>query len=210
MSFPDGWPNFTEGQLAELKRLGLTGEYVQQLRAVLPIIRNHVLDRSKPNEVKDRLKEIEKLARDLVKKLQDSNASAKQVVALLDSNLWLAEQEDGLSITSAPLQIGEHVSNRYLPDLTNLVAAARVSQADVPKVKRGRSRTASSLPVKAVYDALMSGSHYSKQNYPIEMKPSAAENSKFRSIVGVCFEAAGGTADPLRAIRAFLASKRRN
>lgn len=46
--------------------------------------------------------------------------------------------------------------------------------------------------------------------FPASMKPSAAENSTFREIVGICYEAEGGNEDPLAAIKAFLKMERKS
>ncbi len=69
-----------------------------------------------------------------------------------------------------------------------------------------RHRAASHLPIEAIYDAVQLGLILAGRE-PVApgLKPSVSPTSKFRRLIGICYEAIDApTTDPERAIRAYI------
>lgn len=44
--------------------------------------------------------------------------------------------------------------------------------------------------------------------FPDSLRPSAADSSGFREVVGICYEAVGGNPEPVAAIKGYLKAQR--
>lgn len=69
-----------------------------------------------------------------------------------------------------------------------------------------RHRDASYLPIRAIYSTVQAGFILAGQESAAPgIKPSASPTSKFRRLIGICYEAIDApTTDPERAIRAYV------
>ncbi len=210
--FQTGRPNFTPEQRQQLADMGVSDEQLRQLRGVLQVIQTCVGEQQQQAAIRVRLGEIEKLAATLSRKLYATNPSTDQAISMLDSHLWLAEQQRGGCAARPAVNIGKHVSDVYLPRLHELMEAAKAESAKVPGGKRGRSNTASWRPVEAIDTALHTGwlemHQHDNPRYPEVWKPNKSNSSTFYNIVCVCYEAVGGNPYPEKAFRAFLKYRR--
>ena len=104
-----------------------------------------------------------------------------------------------------------------IPQLQQLRTAARSAIEKIgPHPNPTRSRTALWIPVGTIDGALRDGWEQARrqqlpakglaEQVPEQFQPTATQDSTFREVVGICYEAAGAgvDADPLRAIRAYV------
>lgn len=222
-------PDFTPQQRKRLVDLKLRPEQIAELRYALLVVRMVLTKPAANNDVSEHLREVEKLASDLIRKLSaigiQKSPEHSAAYALLEVNYWQGEMLD---------EVGATIPEHLLPRLAALKKAAVEARTTLPN-KPARWRKADPRPIKRIRDALYAGwakaqrgratripeglsleeaLAAAKENrtlpFPKAFDVSKSPNSVFRDIAGICYEAAGGgpDSDPERAIKAFLQEDR--
>lgn len=235
--FPNGWPDFTDAQRRDFQELELCSEQVEALRGVLPLLRAQLRKPAARNDVRDRLSDVEDLARKLREKLtglwQVPEPAHADAARLIEHGYW----------TERPLDDGATVQGHLCPRLDALERAARDAKAEVPKAA-ARHKTGDPTWIAAIDRALHDGwfnRHGSNtvgtfwcgpdddpdkvlesricelqktpraEPYPRDkLRPKTSEGRKenaFRAVVRICYEAAGYKRAPKRALEAFVKKK---
>lgn len=202
MAFPAGWPDFTDDQRRELKRLGVCDEQITGLRYALGHIRQSLRRPSANNAVAAHLAEIERLAIELSRKLRVG--IVPEAAGMIEEGYWAQH----------PMDDGHNVAAHLCPRLDTLTAVANAAIEALPKGKPVRSRVGSPRPIRLIDDALRNGwvkrhgpvamSWTDPEPFPAEHCPSVSEGSAYREIVGICYAAAGYKRFPKRALEAHV------
>lgn len=205
MGFPAGWPDFSVDDRRRLVELGVSPEQVRKLRIALGTVRAVVSKRATHNGTRERLIEVEAHAKQLRDKLEAlgfTQPSPEHGMAFvhLEQRYWKDPESRE--------KTGPTVPHRLIPELNNLIDAARAAHSDVP-LGAARSNTNSPAGVRAINEALRNGWYAEHRGamcgtYPEKFAPSYSANAAFREIVEICYRAAGKKADPKNAIDAYL------
>lgn len=191
---------FSAEQRSRLLALGLVQEQIQELEQTLP---GNAAWLKKPPSRKLVFSELdlaEKAAARALKKLRtlddETTATGYRAVAAALMSVGATEVSvDATSVVSSAIEA--------LEKLPAVFAAARANAPPGP----WRFRSANPKVIDRIDSALLRGftRHYRPPFPPYEIRISASANSKFRSIVSICYEAIGaGNNDPERAIRAYI------
>jgi hypothetical protein len=202
MTFPTGWPDFTNDQKRTLLGHGVCDEQITELRHALEHIRRDLRSPSANNAVATHLGEIEKLASELSRKLRV--CIVPEAAGMIEDGYW----------TQRPMDDGYNVAAHLCPRLDTLTAVTSVAIDALPKGKPARSRTGSTRPIQLIDDALMNGWVKRKMieaaklaaPFPAEHCPSVSEGSAYREIIEICYAAAGYRRFPKRALEAHVAA----
>ena len=206
-------PKFSQADLKLLHRIGVSENQIKHLEHALLYVRMFIGKRPKRSETIEHLKEIERLASQLSRKLGAlvSNPEPEYGYAhtLLEPHYWdnVVRQHDE----------GPTASHHLIPRLDAIAGAAKAGRADVP-AGQTRQSVADPRAIQWIKDALLDG-WIVDQNveegralppYPSEWTVSKGEQTPFRRVAGLCFRVAGGNGNPIRAIEAYMAINRRN
>lgn len=220
-----GLPEFSQQHRKKLRELGVVEAQIEQLRYARMMVRLAVSPPAARNDVAALLDDVADLTDKLLRKTgaistQSSPAHAA-AHGLIEQGYWQARPDDS----------GGQSSHCLAPRLEALRDAARAGKRELAPVP-SRRRTADPQPIGRIAEALLFG--WSKQHgsngfsvhlvdgkevrtygdgpqrkpYPAAFRPSAADSSAFRAIVGICYEAEGGNSDPVAAIKAYLRKQR--
>ena len=220
-------PDFTPDHVRELKALGVCDEQISELRKALLAVRRVFIRQPSNNDTRDILADVEKLTAKLLKKLESIalqiDSQHEKAGFLIDQSYY--QQRTGDDGHTATLHL--------VPRLHALRTAAQNGLDQIPAKKPVRHRLADPAPIERIHTALVTGWHqahsdgpsYSrgmpfeesesavaiqKQNrrpppaFPKRLRPSASAGSVFRDVVGICYRAVDGTADPERAISEYM------
>lgn len=197
---------FGAERLQELRGLGVDAHQVAELEIILPDIRTFIRRSATTAGTADLLGEIERLASDLSRKLHAlatmSDAEHFKAGSHLERGYWSRRLSDS----------GPTVAAHMVPRLETIAAVAREARGALPSGKPTRHRIADPAPVRLISESLYRGWLKSSPSgaYPRSLQPSSSPGAPFRRIVGICYEAVGGTADPERAIKAFVGQVRKD
>lgn len=190
--------HFKPDQRAELLRLGLPDSAIEQLEFDgLPLAKHRLTREPARNEVLDELRDVGKAIDDARNKIERLLSAPRAV-----PHLWAARMQiagggrrhvmDGIRLNEASSALER--ARGVVDD-----AMARVPAEPV------RHRVASDFPIEAIHSAVQLGFIVAGQE-PIGpgLKPSASPTSKFRRMIGICYEAIDApTTDPERALKAY-------
>lgn len=220
-------PDFSETDKERLQELGVVDKQIHELRFALVQVRRAIGPKATRNGTRLLLTEIHNLAGELDRKLcalvTQPSPEYGAAGAMLEERYWQIgdrQDDDGGSI---PIHL--------VPRLRALATCADLALESLPG-QPTRNRSADPAPVRAITNALLIGwreEHGSnvfhiheadgrevktypngpqRKPYPAEFRPSAADGSTFRKIVGICYGAVGGNDDPLAALKAYLRIER--
>ena len=220
-------PDFNPDHVRELKALDICDEQISQLRKALPAVRRVFIRQPSNNDTRDILADVEKLTAKLLKKLESIalqiDSPHEKAGSLIDQSYYQQRTDDD----------GHTATLHLVPRLRALRTAAQNGLDQIPVAKPARSRSADPAPIERIHSALVTGWHqahsdgpsYSrgmpfeesesavairKQDrrprpaYPKRLQPSASPGCVFRKVVGICYVAVNGTADPERAISEYV------
>ena len=221
-------PAFSSRDRKRLEALGLVDMQIQELRFALIHIRKHIAKPATRNGVAQILDDVDRLADELLQKTQavvlQISPEHAQAHMLIEDGFWKA----------MPRARGPSSFQNIAPNVLALRNAAREGRRRL-SIAPSRRKSASPQPVAAIRDALLRGwakkygSNHARvvgkdregqrviahptgpqsKPYPPKFKPSGADGSAFRKVVGICYESVGGNADPVAAIRNFLKAERK-
>lgn len=189
---------FNPEQRAELHRIGLPESVIDHVEVEgLPLAKYRLTREPTRGDVLDELRAVGKAldeARNRIERL----LSAPRAVP----HLWAARTKiagGGRRHVMGGIRLSE--SSAALETARGVIddAIARVPPEPV------RHRAASDFPIEAIHSAVQLGFVMLGQD-PITpgLKPSASPTSKFRRLIGVCYEAIDApTTDPERALKAY-------
>ncbi len=200
---------FSPSQRDELKRLGVDAEQLKRLQLALRIIKAYTAAPATLCDVRNPLDDLTK--------------AAARTAKLLNSLSQAPVHDDAMTEAKGRLMLAIY---EVVPDFSELTLAQLQSAAclirdaashalqEIPR-QQSRHKSAHVYPIKYIDDALLLGFTASQNANkegpwpPYPFKPSASPTSKFRQIVGVCYEAAGAPSnDPERAIKSYMRVRR--
>ena len=206
-----GQPIFSPAQRQRLRSLGLIDAQIDELETnALPLSRAWL---RKPPTLQD--------VRDELQALFDAMERAAAAMSrLLSADKFTPAMREAqarllmacFEIHHDPHDNHDHVEKAF-DALSRAKAVVQYAQESLPKTQR-RHEAASVLPVKCIDKALLSGfikGHKGCMTLPrYELRRSYSPKSKYRRIVGICYEAMGQQVNkgPERAIKAFIAWRR--
>jgi len=214
---------FTKRQLQQLRRLGVVGEQIAEVEKVLSICRFLLRRMPTMGDVRDELLDLQKDLRAASESLKrweqlrerEAKADGRTVAPALDEAYSRVEKE------SFEIRGDGLVLERALLVLTPALASISRALTALPKAQRRDVHTWE--PIAYIAKALSLGWARSERALrqvavtsagraprPYPHKPSSGESSRFRQIVGICYEAmqVEQHGDPERPIRAYLAWSR--
>lgn len=197
---------FSARHIQSLKKLGVEAEQRTRLEPALRVIRLYLEPSPKLGEVRQHLIEVADTAR----------AASRALQALLSApDSEGARSEAKARLRQASLRIDdEGLMHEPLDQMSStLRELLKVAKAAINKTPTEQTRQqAHPYPIAYIDHALRIGFNVIWKTIPIAERkpnpfaPSARKGSPFRDVVAVCYAAAGApNADPLRAIRAYLA-----
>lgn len=204
-------PKFDSHALRELKRLGVSDSQIAELERTLIYIRAFIGRRPKRKETQDLLREIERLALQLGRKLDGLVTQPEPeygyAYTLFEPHYWdnPARQNDD----------GQSASHHLGPRLAAVANAAKLACADIPP-GQARQSVADHRAIFRIKEALLNG--WVIDNPPAEGQGfhrqypdcwRVGKGSPFVDVAGICFKAVGGNDNPIRAIEACMAIKRK-
>lgn len=223
-------PNFTADQRRELRRLGVSDQQVEELRAAALSIKLALYPAAARNDVLALLNRVEATSQELIRALtslaQGIDSAHATASALVEEQYWSVDRFEDDGPTAA---------HHLIPRLTALANAAKSGKTTLPS-RPVRHRVGDWRPIKAIKSALLHGwvkahgpfaysvaegedvgdmiahakRHPPAEPYPKRFDASSSPNSTFRRIVGICYAMAGArNPDPERAIKAYLAHERK-
>ena len=190
---------FTAHQRKELQALGLPEQSIAQIEADGLQWARHWLKR-KPRRA-DVLAELDGLAktlagtRDAIERILNAT---EEVPHLFAARSYLPgsgrrNYMAGIRLSRLSTQLTD-----VLPEVQQAISALPVGPT--------RHQTASALPIKFINSSLMQGlvmAGMDPEDSPF--MPSLSPTSKFRRVIGICYEAMGAaTSDPERALRSYV------
>lgn len=190
---------FNTDQRAELLRLRLLDSVIDHLESDgLPLAQYRLTREPPRGDVLDELRAVGKTI----------NEARIEIERLLNAtravpHLWTARSQ--ISGGGRRHVMGGIVLNQTSKSLATALAVIDEAIAAIP-TKPVRHHDASDFPIKAIYSAVQRGFVMAGQE-PVApgLKPSASPTSKFRRLIGICYEAIGApTDDPERAIKAYV------
>lgn len=195
-------PKFTQKQRTRLRTLGLCPAQIDEIEGVLKLNRSLLEQPAPMSDVREELgalRDVIDCARKVASKITDPEEHAKDKFAARNEARWrlhMAASEvsdviEALSASVAGLEKLGQITERALDNL--------------PKKQR-RSVAADFRPVARIDEALLRGfmKAYKPPFPPYMPRVSSSDNSTFRQIVGICYEAAGlENSDPVRAIKNY-------
>lgn len=201
-------PNFSPDQRKRLRGLGLIDAQIDELEAnALPISRAWLQKTPTLQDVRDELQALFVAMERAAAALSGLQSTA---------TMTPAKREAQARILEACFEIHDdpHDNHDFVEKashaLSRVKAMVQHAQESLPNTQR-RSAAASHGPVAWIHEALVSGfANGHCQPLPrYTLRTSSSQGSRFREIVGICYEAMGqGNTDPERAIRAFIAWRR--
>lgn len=190
--------SFTEEQRERLRKLDLLTEQIAEIESALPLNRSLL---EQPAGMADVREELSVLSAALKRAHAAAEKVDKGKSPKLNEARWRLELAD-FDTTNAC---------ETLPTVLKALAAADIgiqrALADLPNKER-RSVAADFRPVARIKKALLDGfiKAHKLPLPPCTLRVSSSEGSKFREIVGICYEAMGQkNADPERAIKQYIA-----
>lgn len=189
---------FDAEHLRRLAELQVTPEQVDELESVLPQCRAMLRDDPALHDVRDELLRLRKAL-----------VSAEGELARFDS---LAERLPAISEALTRVALRDRTGDALGRASTSLVPAIFAIEKALRHLPSEQRRTNRALwgPVRLIAEALARSWTSAK---PFPHVPSEGHSTKrpFRAVVGICYDAIGETkdSDPLRAIRGYLASERK-
>ncbi len=221
--FPDGGPDFTVAQRIEFVRLGLFVEQIEQLRMCLRAIRTLIECAPPVGPVRKRMdatgKALEKASR-LIRELIEPFETFQpgQPARTLPTARMRAARE----VEARLLDVADdpEIMGHALDAIEAMRAAIKAANGKLPPQRRYRVPWSA---VERVANGLLKGfiQHHNAEGRglvrhgdeltphaslpPYELSPS--RSGAFAEIVAICWQAAGSTADPDRAIREYVEFK---
>lgn len=189
---------FKPDQRAELLRLGLPNSAIEQLEGDgLPLAKYRLTRQPARRDVLDELRAVGKAIDEARNRIERILRAPRAVPHLWAARLHIAgggrrHVMDGIRLNEASAALER--ARAVMDD-----AMARVPAEPV------RHRVASDYPIEAIHSAVQMGFIMAGHdpNGP-GLKPSASVTSKFRRLIGICYEAIDApTTDPDRALRAY-------
>ena len=220
-------PDFIPEHVRQLKTLGVCDEQISELRKALLTVRRAFIRQPSNNDTRDILADVEKLTAKLLKKLESIalqiDSPHDKAGSLIDQSYYQQRPDDD----------GHTAMLHLVPRLRALHTAARYGLDQIPTKESVRHRLADPAPIKRIHTALITGWHQAhsdgpsyrrgmpceesesavaiqKQDrrprpaYPKRLQPSTSAGCAFRKVVGICYVAVNGTADPERAISEYV------
>lgn len=220
-------PDFTPDHLRDLKALGVCDEQISELRKALLTVRHALVKPAANAATSALLADVESQSSDLLNKLHalslGFDAEHNKACGLIETSYWEQRPDD----------TGPTAMHHLIPRLRALQVAAQYGLDQIPTAQPVRRRSADPAPVERIHSALVygwslgraGGANYcwgtrceesasaaaipqsnapQPQSYPQRLQPSTSPGCDFRTVVGICYEAVGGNADPERAIRAYV------
>lgn len=220
-------PDFSPEHLRELKALRLCDEQVSELRKALLTVRHVLATPAANGATSELLADVESLASGLLNKLDalclGFDPEHNRACGLIETSYWEQRPDD----------TGHSAMLHLIPRLRALQVAAQYGLRQIPSAQPVRRRSADPAPVGRIHSALVygwslaraGGTSYRRgtrreesepaaaipqsvapqpQSYPQRLQPSTSPGCDFRTVVGICYDAVGGNADPERAIRAYV------
>lgn len=214
-------PDFSDDQARRLHGLGVLPAQIDALCRALVTVWSCTSQGAAHRDVAAILRDTEKLASRLSKRLQGrkDNATAHlSALARIEPIYW----KDGRVTHKGP-----NAATYLCPLLDALASAASEALSKMPKSPM-RHRTARPEPVACIADALLTAwptgarvlwtklgaegkgdAPPMAKPFPRKFRPSASPGSTFWRIVGICYEAVGANASPERAIKAYMAQRKK-
>ncbi len=224
-------PDFSPGQVRELKKRGVCEEQISELRKALLTVRQVLVKQPKNGGTRDVLADVEALSASLLTKLTSIACTIDpehaKAGALIETSYWKQRPHDK----------GHTAMIHLIPRLRALQEAAQYGLDQVPAAKPVRQRSADTAPVERIHSALVYGwflahsdgpsygrgprseesesaAAIQKQDrpprpkYPKGLQPSGSPECDFRTVVGICYEVVGGNPDPEQAIRRYAKQRK--
>lgn len=196
---------FTPDERRELLRLGLSEAMVHQIEVdALPIAKESLSWQPSRSDVRAELREVTdaiKAARDAIEALlaATSAAPARLTARSLLPGGGLRHREGGMRLAEASKRLDDSLS------------VLQVAESCIPDDKPLRRTTASHYPVELIHNAMQLGSLIEGADPHVErVRPSSSPTSRFRQVVGICYQAIGAdNTDPERAIKAYMTERRK-
>ncbi|WP_374607257.1 hypothetical protein [Thermomonas sp.] len=203
-------PKFSADEERELRLVGASSAQISRLQSALPFIQKVIARKAGRRETLKVLENVETQAQELSRSLSEllsSPAPEHQFAhGLIESRYWTQPERQ--------LDSGPTSAHHMLERLTALVAAAQAARDDVPRTQT-RQTAANPQGVRLVESALFAGwmdDHRlasSGAMLPLPDKWRASRTGdEFRRVVSACYRTIGGNEDPLRAINAYLSSRK--
>ncbi len=204
-------PIFSRDQRADLMRMGLCDVEINELEIYLPLCRAWLGRPPKLQDVRDAIESLHSA----MKKAHGAMTNLRTATPLMEAKfealvrLQLVDEDGEIDRAMQALEIACSVVQRTQKSLTT---------------KQRRHRTADIAPVRLIDKALLqgfikrpstnstdskTGQRQSNPVRPYTLRRSYSPKSKYRKIMGICYEAIGQESDPVRAIKAFIAWRRR-
>lgn len=205
-------PSFSQARRNRLTQLGLCDVEVNELEIYLPLCRAILRHPAKLQDVRDEFESLRHKMERAHSAMSKLRKATRLMEAKYEAHQRLIMADEGRDIEKAM---------QALESACNVVQHA---QESLPTEQR-RHRDADIEPVRLIDEALLSGfikRHSTESIDPVTggrrfgslprytLKRSYSPKSRFRKIVGACYEAMGQrNPDPERAIRAYIAWLRR-
>ncbi len=220
-------PDFTPGQLRELKKRGVCDEQISELRKALLTVRQVFVKQPKNGETRDVLADVESLSAALLTKLTSIACTIDlehaKAGALIETSYWKQRPRDK----------GHTAMIHLVPRLRALQEAAQYGLAQIPAGQPIRQRSADPAPIEKIHNALVYGwflahsdgpsygrgtrceesesaaaiemqDQPQRPEYPKDLQPSTSPGCGFWTVVGICYAAVGWNKDPDRAIKKYV------
>jgi hypothetical protein len=217
-------PSFDKNARNELRRLGVTQEQLLRLEPGLRIIKVYTDPIATLAEVRrplgDLSKSVQRTAQllDSILTAPRHDKARTEAVGRLQNALFEVNPDRFIPRPSNPILPSEPLDDIFGGIRAALIELRQSADMATEQIPRSQSRSvAHSYPIRYIDTALLQGSiathkasGLSPKDWPEYLfNPSASDASNFRQIVSICYEAAGAAnADPLRAIRNYLRSRK--
>lgn len=193
---------FDPEQRDRLTHLGLVDAQIHKLENILPSCRAWLSKPATLLEVREKLADIAKPVRQ-AKKAMDALANS--------SSLASREAFNRILLAVDPMQPGEYATSMAVEKLNWVFQTLEDALKSLPTTQR-RSHDANPLPIQLIERALLDGfcAHYSPGGQAMPpYKLRTSRKGPFLEIVAICYEAIGRPGESDRAIRNYLALKKR-
>ena len=201
-------PGFTEAQVADLRRQGLSDVLISELKRALLGVHACLAWAVPKNDVRDELTELQSSVMGTMSAFRQVERSGSGAAWEAQLRLQMAHADHSESVESDGWNGGVKRARKALSDILETLDWAL---RDLPADQR-RFR-ANPEAVRHIHSALFKGwldEHRDGPRPKFPFKPSSSPNSRFRRIVETCYAAAADNpdADPERAIRLFIEQER--